>query len=291
MKLQKIAYNIYRFFVPYDLDKEDLIETISSRSGAQGLLIGRSGSVEAKGVLYSRFKVIRPLLKVVMGFQENRFAHLKQNAGFWDNSAEGVKKFGLLYNECLKSVDVLASWRIEEIFFETKAKSIKLNDLDPFFSALPWTLVFKNKKILVIHPFISSFKKQYEKGLNNIHNRPYFHGDEEMIFYRPCQGIGYNGSESWFCVLEKMNEDIAKIEFDIALIAAGAFGLPIASEIKKSGRVAIHMGGSLQILFGVKGRRWENDRRFDNIISKHFIRPMNSETPEGAVDVENSCYW
>jgi hypothetical protein len=291
MKLHEIVYNIYRSVIPFDLDEEGLAGILSNTSANQGFLVARSGSVEAKSILYSRFKMLRPPLKLVMGYNDNRFVHLKRNAGFWDNSKEGVIKFGLLYHECIKSVDVLGSWRIEERLFTYKAKSIKLNSLDPFFATEPWTLALKKKKILVVHPFITSFKNQYKKGLNNVHARPYFHEDVEIIFYRPCQGIGYRGEESWFDILDNMNKDIAKMEFDVALIAAGAFGLPLAAEIKRSGRVAIHMGGSLQILFGVKGRRWESDTRFDNIITKHFIRPIPTETPKGAAEVENSCYW
>ena len=291
MKLHEIVYNFYRYFRPFDLDDKGLAEILLNMRANRGFLVARSGSVEAKSILYSRFKLLRPILKLVMGYRNKEFIHLKRNAGFWDNSDEGVIKFGLLYHESIKSVDILASWRIEEVLFTSKARSIKLNSLDPFFSAKPWTLSLKQKRILVVHPFISSFNTQLKKGLNNIHARPYFDENLEIIFYRPCQGIGYRGKESWFDMLDKMNKDIANMQFDVALIAAGAFGLPIAAEIKKSGRVAIHMGGSLQILFGVKGRRWEGDERFNNIITRKFIKPIFSETPEGASNVENSCYW
>ena len=54
-----------------------------------------------------------------------------------------------------------------------------------------------------------------------------------------------------------MVKEIEKKDFDIALIGAGAYGMPLAYKIKKMGKKAIHIGGSLQCLFGIKGSRWE----------------------------------
>jgi hypothetical protein len=34
-------------------------------------------------------------------------------------------------------------------------------------------------------------------------------------------------------------------------------GLPLAAAIKAMGRPALHLGGALQLLFGIRGRRWE----------------------------------
>ena len=47
-------------------------------------------------------------------------------------------------------------------------------------------------------------------------------------------------------------------DFDIALIAAGGLSIPIASTIKNMGKVSIDLGGHLQFLFGVIGKRWRN---------------------------------
>ena len=48
-----------------------------------------------------------------------------------------------------------------------------------------------------------------------------------------------------------------KIDYDIALIGCGAYGFPLAAYAKKTGHQAVHIGGSLQLLFGIKGKRWE----------------------------------
>jgi hypothetical protein len=84
------------------------------------------------------------------------------------------------------------------------------------------------------------------------------------------------------------------IDFDICLIGAGAYGLPLAYFAKTIGKQAIHLGGVTQILFGIKGRRWEKDDYADStakMFNEHWIRPMESETPALKDRVENGCYW
>ena len=49
-----------------------------------------------------------------------------------------------------------------------------------------------------------------------------------------------------------------KQDYDICLIGAGAYGFPLAAHVKRKGKKAIHLGGALQLLFGVKGKRWED---------------------------------
>lgn len=49
-----------------------------------------------------------------------------------------------------------------------------------------------------------------------------------------------------------MKDEIDKQDYDIALIGCGAYGFPLAAHIKRSGKKAIHLGGALQLLFGIK---------------------------------------
>ena len=88
-----------------------------------------------------------------------------------------------------------------------------------------------------------------------------------------------------------MNNEIDKIEFDIAIIGAGAYGLSLAAHIKRSGRKAIQLGGATQILFGIRGHRWETHPIISNFFNEHWINPNEGEIPNGYKNVENGCYW
>ena len=61
-------------------------------------------------------------------------------------------------------------------------------------------------------------------------------------------------------------------DYDVVLIGAGAFSLPLVAHAKRRGKVGIHMGGSLQILFGILGKRWREDKDFEGFIKK-LARP------------------
>lgn len=45
-----------------------------------------------------------------------------------------------------------------------------------------------------------------------------------------------------------------KVEYDVCLIGCGAYGFPLAAHAKRTGHKAIHLGGSLQLLFGIAGK-------------------------------------
>ncbi len=98
----------------------------------------------------------------------------------------------------------------------------------------------------------------------------------------------------WFEALEYMKAEIRKTDFDVAIIGCGAYGLPLAAYCKEIGKKAIHMGGGTQLLFGIKGRRWEiqyQDSCYRDLFNEHWVYPAEFETPQNAKKVENACYW
>ena len=88
-----------------------------------------------------------------------------------------------------------------------------------------------------------------------------------------------------------MKTEISKIDFDIALIGAGAYGLPLAAHIKNLRKQAIHLGGSLQILFGIMGKRWDDHPVISKFYNSSWVRPLESERPKTFKKVENGAYW
>lgn len=88
-----------------------------------------------------------------------------------------------------------------------------------------------------------------------------------------------------------MTEEARKIDFDIAIIGCGAYGLPLAVRIKHMGRKAVHMGGAHQLLFGIRGARWDNNEFLKPFYNEYWTRPSQSERPKNAERVEGACYW
>jgi hypothetical protein len=92
-----------------------------------------------------------------------------------------------------------------------------------------------------------------------------------------------------------MCNDIKEIEFDIALLGCGGYGLPLANFIyEKMNKSAIYIGGGLQLLFGVMGKRWEGIDMWKKIMEESnstFIKPSGDEIIKNKNMIENACYW
>ena len=102
-----------------------------------------------------------------------------------------------------------------------------------------------------------------------------------------------------------MENEIDKIDFDIAIIGCGAYGLPLAAHVKRIGKQAVHMGGGTQLLFGILGKRWTEQYSgsfhyrpgidisldYHPLFNEYWVFPGQNEKPKGSDKVDNSCYW
>ena len=94
-----------------------------------------------------------------------------------------------------------------------------------------------------------------------------------------------------------MEDQIDKIDYDVCLIGCGAYGFLLAAHCKMKGKKAVHLGGALQLLFGIKGKRWEDPnygfagKNYLSFMNEYWVRPSKEETPTLSNSVEGSCYW
>jgi len=270
------------------------------------LMVARLGSTELLcltnfiGVNYpEKFKNIRTYIKsqTPPWWWEQRIINQMQNwSGFFPASVEKVEKFCEMMLKDMPNCDILGSWLMQESFFDNQlenSKKVMLEDLEPFFSTNPWTKALDGKKVLVIHPFSETIERQYiirEKifpdGL-----LPKF----DLTTIKAVQSIAGQKTEfrDWFEALDSMKSQIDKIDFDVCILGCGAYGFPLASYVKSIGKKAIHLGGVTQLLFGIKGKRWENYivYPYKNLYNDFWVRPGEMEKPMNADKVEGACYW
>lgn len=81
--------------------------------------------------------------------------------------------------------------------------------------------------------------------------------------------------------------------FDVALIAGASLGIPLAAEIKAMNRPAVALGGALQVLFGVGGKRWWQDPVWQrDHITEAWVDVPRSHVPRVAsAYVDDGAYW
>jgi hypothetical protein len=209
-----------------------------------------------------------------------------------------LDRFGKLMMECLPSVDLLGSWRLEEaciLPFFPSIQRVPLYTLEPYYFTNPWTTALEGKRVLVIHPFEDTIRKQHEKGrYQHLFADTRLTPDYELITLKAVQSIAGNKPaefDDWFQALDWMKAEIEKRVFDIAIIGCGAYGFPLAAHIKSIGKKAIHLGGAVANLYGIRSNAVERNKRLFPLINDLWVRPQPEETPIGIEMVENSRYW
>lgn len=231
-------------------------------------------------------------------FYKNNDANLCALSGFFPNDEKLMDQFASEMLNVVGEIDLLGTWysSLEEYIvaeYMPKTKLTHLVALEPYAYVDPWSKQLEHKKILVIHPFEESIIQQYARR-EKIYRNPDILPEFELQTIKAVQTIAGARDDrftTWFDALEYMKQEIYKRDFDIAIIGCGAYGMPLAVEVKRMGKQAIHMGGATQILFGIKGARWDNNPDFAKMYNDYWIRPNQAEQCKNSSVVENSCYW
>ena len=220
------------------------------------------------------------------------------NAGISPNTDEQLAYFAEKYLQSLKVVDLLGIWfqQNENILANNYATSScysQLRCLEPFYHNNPWSSALEGKTVVVIHPFEDTIKAQFQKRELLFQDKNVLPSFELKTIKAVQTHAGGNGdSITWSDGLEKMKKQIDNIgDFDVSIIGCGAYGLPLGDYIKSIGKQAIHIGGGAQIIFGIKGQRWDSHDVISKLYNKHWVRPSDSEKPKNFKGVEGGCYW
>ena len=164
----------------------------------------------------------------------------------------------------------------------------------PFGHPRPWSAALAGKRVLVVHPFVDTIEAQYRNHRADLFDNPHVLPEFELKTLRAVQSIAGNapaGFRNWFEARDAMRARIDRIGFDIAIVGCGAYGLPLAAHIKAIGKKAVHMAGSTQLLFGIRGQRWDNTEIGRTLYRPSWCRASDLETPKNFQRVEGGCYW
>ncbi|NLL79371.1 MAG: hypothetical protein GX234_06235 [Clostridiales bacterium] len=232
------------------------------------------------------------------GVSERTAERIAMLSGFFPQDKELLYPFQELYMECCPEIDALGMWNIVlqgEIADEylPQAKLFELRMFEPYYFIQPWTRALEGKRVLVIHPFADTIESQFKKREHLFRDSnvlPEF----EICTLKAVQTLAGEKDErfqDWFEALEYMYQEALKKEFDVALIGCGAYGLPLSVKLKKVGKMAVHVGGALQLLFGIKGKRWDEHEVISKLYNEYWVRPGENEKMREAGKVEGGCYW
>lgn len=222
-------------------------------------------------------------------------ARLCKHAGFFPEDESLIDKYCEYNIENMNLVDAIGAWDLPmERYYIKKYMcnpiQTELGSLEPYYSKNPWSAALNEKKVLVVHPFSESIMKQYSSNRKRLFDDKKILPEFELKCFKAVQSMGGvpdGDYKDWFEALEYMDKEISKMDFDVAIIGCGAYGMPLALRIKKKGKIAIHLGGATQMLFGVYGKRWKDSP----YINEFWIRPGEKERSINYNQVEEGCYW
>lgn len=274
--------------------------------GQRPCMIGRFGSGEVGAMLrierYQQMNAIEVVYEyIVCGgkdfWSEANWAGLKLNAGFFSVNQKHLEQFLEEMEEACQYVDILGSWTRPESRYKNLLSNASITDLanlEPYFCDEPWSASLVGKTVLVIHPYAELINDQYRQNRKVLFPGSTCLPEFDLICLKAVQTIASNPDPrfyTWFDALGYMETEAMKFEFDVALIGCGAYGFPLGARLKRNGKKAIHLGGALQILFGIKGSRWDQKKRFSAMYNKNWVRPGRREQPSNFETIENACYW
>lgn len=224
-------------------------------------------------------------------------------SGFFPDDVSLGDRFNQCIIESCKEIDILGIWglRFEEYYIKNYTsydmQSAFLLDLEPWrYPQKSWSSALAGKKVLIIHPFEHTIRKQYERRellFPNTDILPEFEL-KTLKAVQTCAGQNDDRFNNWFNALEYSYQEAMKINFDIAILGCGAYGMPLAAKLKSVGKQAIHLGGATQIMFGIRGKRWDEQAEYEyvrRLFNDSWVYPDESEKPQNAKLVEGGCYW
>lgn len=263
-----------------------------------------SAILEGKPFAVSRFGSTELSIMTNREAKENRrYVRCDDNricalSGFFPNEKSAIDQFCTEMKKDIPYIDLLASWYLpmEEYFVDQYMPDTQISGLvcvEPYAFKRPWSAALKGKKVLVIHPFAHSIEKQYERR-EKIYPGTDILPQFDLKIIKAVQTIAGEKDErfkDWFEALKYMKDEMHQTDFDVAIIGCGAYGLPLAAEAKRMGKIAIHMGGATQLLFGIMGNRWMNNATITAFYNEYWVRPDATEVPQKSGIVEGACYW
>lgn len=283
-------------------------------NGDKPFFIGRNGSTEMELLSYwnSHRSAGWPWSVELM-------SKLERYSGIWPINPISIDKWCATYTSSLGSLNGLAAGWFKPLaelesnllsMFAPKAFRTPLRSIEPYYvePSRRWTAALADKDVAVVSCFPETIQAQLDlidapgKIWSNVDTpesllppstrwhlvKTYF---PPLIAKDGALGWESIGVNSWQEAVEHLVARVLETKATIAIIGCGALGIIIGAELKKKGVSVILMGGAIQVLFGIKGRRWATHDVISKFWNSAWTEPRASETPPNSGLIEGACYW
>lgn len=273
-----------------------------------GFAAGKNGRCEQYWNYYEILLNKEKDVDAIRHYEKGLEFNFMSQTGLFPASPDFVLRFNKFYIEHIRNLDCLGiCYYHKELeilrYFQVKSKLIHYIDQEPDRSSPNndnncYLQYFENKKILLICPFANFLKERATKeifeGVWSKTGKRWFYPKEVDAVEFPY-GFAKETQDRFSTAINLYNYIIAEIEkkdFDVALIAAAGLAIPIASHVKNMGKIGIDLGGHLQVLFGVLGKRWrEREDYRTQYINEHWMDMPIKYKPKETDVCDSGAYW
>lgn len=263
---------------------DKISDIISAVNSDKPLSIIRMGNVEATQML-----------------TDDIHQKLFTNAGFFGD-IQDVKKWKSMFYKSLLNADLNLRVYTCESFLVCDMVLSKLNlwiPTLPYIEKVEFWFSLLNAIKTDNIGFVSFFKKDMERQVSKLDwiyparkDKAYCKKDTsqwKFIFSENTIEGSEPKDQSWFDVLDDLVERCLKQNCDVYFISCGCYGLILCDRLKAAGKKAIYVGGLLQLMFGLKGKRWDNRKEVSDYYNNYWTYPETK--PKNWQKIEGGCYW
>ncbi len=274
-----------------------------------GFAIGKIGEVELRGILW--FLQNRPQHpypdQLRIHFRGSGLLEIPGSTIDTD-----IDTWAIIMLESLSHMDGCAEWNgnamFEKFVLDRYAPTSARFDMRVFEAFYTPNMEYTkeiNKDICVVSPFSESVQTQWEKRERLFPGNGLWSDNVGKLFtvqtgFTPFLS-GANHRTRWNAEVEAggfrkaiqyMVDEVCKTTASVVFIGVGVLSIPLAAELKKREKIAIHTGGGTQINFGIKGKRWDTHPTISKLYTSDWIRPSIQEVPGNAIQfVDGATYW
>jgi hypothetical protein len=269
----------------------------------KGFLVGRNGTIELESLLTYAQKGFL--------FQQQGLL-LEKHAGVFPSNEQSHRHWVQETESAIKNTDLLiAGWfaplaREEKPYLANLGRNqvmLPLRALEPYYVPVEmmWTRYLGFHKVAVVSSFAETAMKQIPRAKEIWGDRAEFLLPSNATFipirtgYAPVLANGraewIGNPKTWEAAVDSVVQQVIDSGAEIVLIGCGGLGMILGYRLKKLGKVCIVMGGAIQVLFGIKGNRWENHSVIGRFWNDAWVYPSEDETPAKSQSIEKSCYW
>lgn len=264
-------------------------KVLSLKEGGAPFLVARFAASEF-GVLNGAEQIRLGLRK---DFKPSARWAISVRSGIRPTDRETLLGWSSLYERTLKEADAVASFGIHmEGYFYRKLCQRKtiLNGEGTEPLKTLWTGSLRGLKVAIVSPFADEMRSQYARRESLFPEGVYALPEMDLRFVKPPLTLGSSDcGRSFFEMARSSLQEFGGLDFDIALVSAGGYAPLYLLKAREMGKSAIHVGGALQTMFGIMGKRWEDREHVARFVNECWIRP--AERPAGCEYIDGGAYW